>query len=424
VNQKPDLRRLGFHYFQDTLHYTDRDLQTWLPLLEKIGVGWLILRSETSRAIPESFLSALVNKGIQPLIQFNLSLANSPEINNITDLIEAYTRWGVKYIQFFDRPNQRESWPAANWTQQDLVERFLDRFLPLAEVVVQAGCHPVFPALEPGGNFWDTAFLRAALQSMQRRKQTAIIEALVLAAYGWTYNRTLDWGAGGPERWPETRPYQTPPGSQNQRGFHIYDWYLATSLAVLQKPCPIIVLQAGLPNHPSRLQPEQIDSETLNNHALEIYNRITTQTNDSTIDDDINLPVNVLGCAFYVLAAEDDSEQSSLAWFNHQSALQPAAKIISKGFCLDSSTEILPGALNDNFLIKVVHPIQHYLLLNPEAQMDRYIPYIQEHRPTIGFSPDEALLAARVTLTGRDTPLTKVMSDRLTRTGVCIEVID
>ncbi|PKP01191.1 MAG: hypothetical protein CVU11_15960, partial [Bacteroidetes bacterium HGW-Bacteroidetes-6] len=41
----------------------------------------------------------------------------------------------------------------------DLVERFLDRFLPLANQVVSEGAVPVMPALEPGGNYWDTAFL-------------------------------------------------------------------------------------------------------------------------------------------------------------------------------------------------------------------------------------------------------------------------
>ena len=424
MNQTPIFRRLGFHYYQDTLHYTDRDLRTWLPLLKNIGVGWLILRSETSRAIPESFLSALIKAGIQPFIQFNVSLADPPETNSLAGLVNAYTRWGVTYIQFYDRPNQRESWPVTNWTQQDLVDRFLDRFLPLAGLVVQAGGHPVFPALEPGGNFWDLAFLAAALQSMQRRKQNSVLDRLVLAAYGWTFNQSLDWGAGGPERWPETLPYQTPPGSQDQRGFHIYDWYRAISRSILDKPHPVFLLQAGLPDHPKRLSPNQLDIEKLNHQTLEIYRRATTTRTDKSIDSDIHLPEDILGCSFYLLAAETSSPNEPFAWFNSQGALQPTAKQISKDFVRSPQVDSLPGALDENFLIKVTHPIPHYLLLDPETQWDRFVPFIQQHHPTIGFSPDEALLAARVTLTGSERPITKMMFERLKSTGVCVEVID
>ena len=63
----------------------------------------------------------------------------------------------------FDRPNLRANWPAAAWAQSNLVERFLDVFQPLALAAVQAGLIPVFPPLEPGGDYWDTAFLRSCL---------------------------------------------------------------------------------------------------------------------------------------------------------------------------------------------------------------------------------------------------------------------
>src|SRR5574340_797115 len=45
--------RLGFHYFPDTLHYTERDLQQWLPVLLDLGASWLVIRSDATRAIPE-----------------------------------------------------------------------------------------------------------------------------------------------------------------------------------------------------------------------------------------------------------------------------------------------------------------------------------------------------------------------------------
>lgn len=86
----------------------------------------------------------------------------------------------------FDRPNMRSTWSATGWVQQDLVERFLDRYIPLAEITLQAGMIPISPALEPGGNYWDLAFLRTMLKSLERRQQKQLLDNLILCAYSWT----------------------------------------------------------------------------------------------------------------------------------------------------------------------------------------------------------------------------------------------
>ena len=57
----------GLHYFPDTLHYRQSDLATWLPELHELGVGWLALRAESSRAVPEFFLRSLIGAGITPI---------------------------------------------------------------------------------------------------------------------------------------------------------------------------------------------------------------------------------------------------------------------------------------------------------------------------------------------------------------------
>ena len=80
---------------------------------------------------------------------------------------------------------------------------------------------------------------------MQRRGQTHLLETLILSANAWVDSRPLDWGAGGPERWPNARPYRTPVDHQDQRGFYIFDWYLAISQSVLGNPLPVILVGAG-----------------------------------------------------------------------------------------------------------------------------------------------------------------------------------
>jgi len=219
--------RLGFHYFPDTLHYTDRDLQQWLPVLLDLGAGWLVLRSDIDRAIPESFITSLRKAGINPLIQFPMLLERLTSIAEIGPLIDAYTRWGVTHIQFYDRPNLRKSWFTGGWTQQELVERFLDRFLPLAERVVKENAVPVMPALEPGGNYWDTAFLRAALQSMERRGEKEILDSLALSAYAWTTGAPAGQNTG-------LKPAPTLPQPIRKTSV---DFVFTSGIRQLLKPC-------------------------------------------------------------------------------------------------------------------------------------------------------------------------------------------
>ena len=135
--------RVGFHYFPDTQHYTQKDLSTWLPVLKQLKVSWLVLLSDPARAIPEHFISGLVAADIKPIIHILLPLPNSPSAKDMKTIFSAYSRWGVKHVILYERPNRMESWSASGWIQQDLVERFIDRFLPLAAAVAQAGrCRP------------------------------------------------------------------------------------------------------------------------------------------------------------------------------------------------------------------------------------------------------------------------------------------
>jgi len=62
-------------------------------------------------------------------------------------------------------------------------------------------------------------------------------------------------GAGGPERWPEARPYHLPDSNlpdsqlpdfhQDHLGFHIFDWYLAICQEELGCRLPVFLLRAG-----------------------------------------------------------------------------------------------------------------------------------------------------------------------------------
>lgn len=429
--------RLGFHYFPDTLHYTERDLQQWLPVLLELGTSWLVIRSDTARAIPEGFISTLKQAGINPFIQFNLPLSRMPVTDEISPLISAYIRWGATHIQLFDRPNLRVTWSTGGWTQQDLVERFLDRFLPLANQVVKENGVPVMPALEPGGNYWDTAFLRAALQSMERRDQTAVLDRLALSAYAWTHRRPLDWGAGGPEYWPDARPYFTPASSQDHLGFRIYQWYLKISEAVLQRPCPIFLMQAGLPAHPDKIKADELASPDHTEVVKELYTWVTGRNLDSQKSTetlpppDLDMPDQVEGCNFWLLSASRDDPYRAQAWFHSKNPNLPHAQVISSKYSTPETDSLSDLTISNERVIKrIQHPISHYILMangqhgDWEKRLARLLPYINKNHPTVGFSVEEAALASRITIVGKSPFITLDTISRLKRSGCEVEQMD
>ncbi len=416
--------RLGFHYYPDTLHYRELDLATWLPELSSLGAAWLTLSAPTHRAIPENFILGLIKAGIQPIIHFTFPANIPPAIPELTTLLECYARWGVKYVVFFDRPNTRKAWPISCWAQANLVEHFLDLYLPMAQLASKMELTPVFPALEPGGDYWDTAFLRASLESLERRSKMIDIDKITLAAYAWPGNRSLNWGAGGPERWPTARPYDKRPDIQDQRGFRIFDWYQTLARAILGRSVPIILAGTGsqIGDQPDRQTP-----------AVDAYNHATTNLNiaklacgtkPSELPLNIDpLPPEVIACNFWLLTAASKSPHIGQAWFKSENCNLPIVEALRHWqMSRVTPTSPLPtsGQMNHH------RPIAHYLLV--PIQLEKKISIIQafidKYHPTIGFSTQEACLARRVSILGSLEYFSPHLLEELSSAGCTIEQLD
>lgn len=415
----PNDTRIGLHFFPDTLHYRQQDMHAWVPQLKAIGASWLTLTAPIDRAIPEHFIRGLIDAGIEPVLHLQATLNQPPTPADLNALLESYARWGVHYLALFDQPNCHDHWPVTSWTQFDLVERFLDIYIPLAEAIAQAGLFPVFPPLKPGGDYWDTAFLRASLGTIKRRGHHQLLEKLVLGAYAWAHNLPLDWGAGGPERWPGARPYLTPSGEQDQCGFHIFDWYNAISQAVLMEPLPIIILAGGSrPGDQIDDQFPPIDPQSHAQRNLQLAQRLTTQASSAPQpDSQESIPPNVLACNFWLLAADPASPHAAHAWYQADGTTLPVVEALRQWAAETSlSTEAKTAVrtnrkdLTDPPRRQAARPnrrmIAHYLLLPTyewgiaDWHLDVIRNYVKRHQPTIGFSPAEAKHAARVTVVG------------------------
>ena len=415
--------RIGFHYFPDTLHYRDVDLHTWLPELQAMAASWLTLQAPLNRAIPEVFIRQLCEHQIQPVLHFPYPTCQPPSLEDFSLLCHSYARWGVQHVILFDRPNLRQNWTAATWAQSSLVERFLDIFQPLALVAARAGLTPVFPPLEPGGDYWDTAFLRAAFEGLQRRNQAQILERLAIGCYAWSNSHPLNWGSGGPERWPGAHPYETPRGTEDQRGFRIFDWYLALSEAVFGERRPILCLAGGaLPDEKTSDLPSPESPHTTQN--LMISRLIMGEK--VALDP---IPAELLAFNFWLLASANDHPAAGAAWYQADGTTLPVVSALQHWaaehhWTTTPAAHPLPVSIDKNATHR---PIAHYLLIanaggaisDWQLKVIRY--FADKYHPTIGFSPAEAVLANRVTVLGDQEKLPDTILDGLLAAGCAVD---
>jgi hypothetical protein len=395
----PELKNIGFHYFPDTNHYTNHDLELFSPALDKLQPSSLILRSESSRAIPEQFISALASRGITPIIHLPLQLPDPPTVAEIKAILQAYASWGVKYVILFERPNMRDSWLNSGWSQANLVESFLDRFIPLANECLNSGLAVVFPALEPGGDYWDLSFLHNALLSLQRRNQKNLLNHLHLSAYARTYNHPLDWGQGGSERWSGNKPYATPADSQDQIGFCNYQWVQEVAKTTIGRSLPIFLLGVC-----------QVGAESGEVLSLDEQKTILRALNDLLASKGAEgLPTsNILAANLWLFSADPTDPAYPAAWVKQDGTFSPmAASILANS--ARQSTISAPNqdeAGEAEQTATSSHPIKHYLLLPvydwgvADWHLDVIKPFVRKHQPTIGFSLQEAALAEMVTVIG------------------------
>ncbi|MGH2521344.1 MAG: hypothetical protein ACRDH2_02470, partial [Anaerolineales bacterium] len=325
-------------------------------------------------------------------------------------------RWGVHHVALFAEPNTRAAWPASEWGKSALVERFLDVLLPVLRAQAEAGLQPVFPALRAGGDYWDTAFLEAALAGMARRGQQALARQLTFAVNLWAFNRPTHWGAGGLKKWPDAKPYLTPPGSHDQRGFHLFDWYNEIIIARLGEARPLVCL-AGGPRFGDQADP-----------ALPVVDEIRHASCTQEIVQAAAagvLPGNLLNVNFWLLCAAEGSPAAHEAWYRSDGSTLPAVEALKRyaaqGPPLTASAKAASQGGHK--------PLQHYLLLPTfewgvsEWHWNAALGYVKAFRPACGFSPEEARQAERITIFGNEQGVSREVEESLRQAGCTVERI-
>jgi hypothetical protein len=430
--------QFGMHYFEDTEHYRELDLLSWLPELTGLGVNWITLLSEKARAIPEVFIKGVVQAGITTHVKFNFSFKDMPTLSEIAPLLQSYAAWGVKSVQFFDRPNEKSSWKAADWSNQDMIGKYLDNLLPFIRLANEYGLQTILPPLQPGGSYWDTLFLRSSLTGLMERGGQNLLDQMILSAYTWTANHNLNWGAGGAASWPTARPYLTAPDAEDQRGFRIFDWYNEISRSVTAMELPIVLYHCGIPADPYLPHPIQFNETDQISCNQQIYDLMHPESAQMESSGFTPLPSNILACNFWVLSANASHSWASQAWFNENGSPttlgkamkeKVAGSVSASKYWEPAAPRILKEKADPVTANKNGHPVKEYVLIPSydwgvaDFHLDAIRPYIKKHQPTIGFSLAEAKLAEKVILLGGEQTFPAESFQELRSAGCLVERI-
>jgi hypothetical protein len=393
---------LGFHYFPDDAHYRAADSKAWIPELKALGASWLTLVGSPSRAIPEPFIRALIEAAIEPVIHLAIPPSEPVNLKELDPIYSSYAKWGVHYVVLYNQPNARRNWHIDEWATSGLVGHFIDRLLPALQLARNTGLVPVFPPLKQGGDYWDTAFLDTALHLLKQRGQTHLLKETAFAYYAFALNRPPEWGAGGAARWPQTKPYSAPPGSQDQRGFRSFEWYQEVIKARLGEPRPLLMIAGG-----ARLG----DADDLDYPAVDEARHTTCNTQIMQAMLNRQLPDYVMNVSFWLLSAPQNTLDEATAWYKADGRTLPAASAM-KGQVAEAMQAVAAVEKSAKKAARPKSPrpkpIFHYLLLPTfewgvsDWHYSAAMEYIHKFKPTCGFSLDEAQAAEYVTIIGNE----------------------
>jgi hypothetical protein len=381
--QKP--LKIGFSYFTEPIYLVAQHLNTWMPLIHEWGADYVVFHSNFDLAVPEDAFISAQNNGLNPFVHFTVPLPSARAFNDASVLLDIYKKWGIDYVILGDQPNAKQAWSIAKWHYETLVEKYLDRFIPLANHAVRIGMHPVIAPLLPGGDYWDCAFLELLLDGLKKRQMDHVIKNLTLSSYGYTFHKPLRWGEGGPERWSGSKPYQTPEGQQDQIGFNNYEWVQASSQRMLGEKLPVLILDAGRPRPSIELIEDERAIKSLQNLINTISETQTPETDPSTQVPTLN--DLVLGCTF------------GLDTFRTLLGAEFSIDLLRRWFFGRESTG--DKAISEQADVKF---LKHYLLLPaygsgvPDAVLNKVRPIIKSLQPTVGFSLEEAACAIKVSV--------------------------
>jgi hypothetical protein len=374
--------QMGFHFFHDLDHYTIGQADQWHRLTGEYSGGFVVLRSPTDRAIPETILDFFFNRNIMPVIQFDYHALRRTDSHDVDLLLTHYHRAGVKLLQLEGYVNQKEYWQNTSSTNSILVQ-IAEAVVWFHQLAVVKGFTHVLPKMVPGGDYWDLIVLEQLLKAIE---QTELgLTSLVLSFAAWTYGHSLLWGEGGQAKWIQARPYQKAISGEDHRGFLGFAWYQEIAVKVLGYKLPVILFDAGRKN-----------VDVVADSAAEFVVQLRKICDFLADPRKQNLLDHVTGVCFY-FAPEFASDELI-------TTLQRYIPRYERKTNDQRNEQSHEKAVGYEAEIENQKQIEHYLLL-PKYEwgiakwhLEASVPFILKYHATLGFRLDEAYHAEKVTV--------------------------
>lgn len=296
---------IGFHWFPDHYHYERGYFDIFVPELKAMGASWLIVLSDGVRTIPDWFLRGLIEQDIEPIIRIYTRFVTFIDQAGLRQACKHYASLGVHYVHVFNEPNLKHEW--AEWNTERLPARFMDFLIPCLETMHGVeDIIPVFTPLAPGGDFWDTSFMKTALAILNERGKKYLYDRMAIGIHNYAFNKPLTFGKGGSLRWPCAQPSYRPPGCEDHTGFYLFEWYDEIVRERTGRRLPLIGCENGCrlgdaddPRSPAVNEPLHAER-----HAAMCQMTMNGE-----------MPYYFFNNAFWLLAAEDDNFFVRHSWY-------------------------------------------------------------------------------------------------------------
>ncbi len=386
---------LGFHYAPRRTAGDEQEIERCLSQLRSLGTSWLVLRAGLDQPLSEPFVRRLIAADIEPVVLIPVRPIRPIPQQQLRPLLRAYADYGVHYVCVYHQPNRLNEWAANDWLQPDLVARFMEFWTPAAIEIVAAGLYPVFPALVPGGHYWDTAFLAGALDELLASEARPLVDRLVIGIHNMTFNRPLSWGGGGKAKWRDARPYTVARELEDHRGFRMFEWYDEIVRSRIGYSLPVLAIASGAVLG-SREDPRfpRIEADS---HA-EINAELAMMMGRS------ELPDYLMNQAFWVFSGGGGGSAESAAWFRSDGQSLPAVERLRDAPKLARVSRSAKAV--EAGILRRPKPLHHYVLFPRDDGVVGGDPwgsaksYIERFHPACGFDLEEAAQAEFVTLIG------------------------
>ncbi len=211
----------GMHWVP-TLASSNAVVDRFVKEAADIKVKWMVILNDGTKTGQNDYLvKQLVANGIMPIMRV-FTPNGEPIQGDLGAMVRYYKQLGVSYFQLYNEPNLNNENPSG----KPDVDRYLDKWIPAAQVVTANGGLPGLGALSPGGSFDDIEFLKQMLDKIKQRGEVGTLDKAWLSMHNYTFNHPLDY-------------------TKDSNGFTKFKWYDAIIREKLGRQMPIIGTEGG-----------------------------------------------------------------------------------------------------------------------------------------------------------------------------------